>query len=962
VSPYTTLDRWLIFGLLPLVFLALGAHVRQAALTGLALPPVFATPPGDDGYPRVGGHPLEVETAGSGLEIGDKLIRIGDEDLRGRGYAGFMALALEQAGLALEAPLVFERDGLRREITLEMRRMGIPWLRVPFLTGVALSMLLLLIRRPGTPLLQRGCIACGALVISESIFMGGPRWQTFLSLSIFLVGLTLAFPLVTAWLGEFPGRASLSRPLPGLPWLAAFTGAIWVLPKLGYFVGGPIDPPRIPAVNSGFEAVSALALITPITWNYFHVGAVGKRQIKWLAYGCWTAALAMVPALAAPVFAPDWPWFEEMLGLAGLIGAAIPLGFLISVIAYNLFDVDRLISAVASYTLLLVALFAAALALVPRVAAALASATDLDADTTQLFLSVLLAALVVPVNRRLRPRLDHFFFPERRALESNVDALLDDLARAADERSLLETMTRGLFECFRALRAAGYEARGDGFAAVVACGAEPGALPPLRMDHPLCAVLGERGSPLVVSPHAAGGARSAPPALGGAFLAELGASLLLPVLRGDALAAFVALGPKHSGDVYTASDLALLSAVARTAARALDRLRAADELARERERRADEARRRREAEDAHFARSRHLAAASHDLRQPLHALGLFADALEKRVADPESRALVARMRSSATALREMFDALIDLSRLEQDAVSPAVAALELDRVLERIADEAEPAARAKGLRLRREPTGLRVQSDPVLLGRILQNLLVNAVRYTREGEVALSAELRDGAVHVCVSDTGPGIPAERREAIFREFVRLEGDASVQGLGLGLAIVERLVRLLGHRIAVESEPGRGSLFRLVLPAAAAPARDGRRAPEAAARAPDGALSGRRILVIDDDLDILLGMRALLEEWGAQVLLAASAEEALESVDAGETPDAVIADYRLGDARGSEVVEAIRRRLGRRIPALVVTGSRSAELHEDLARHGLAHLTKPLAPARLRAALAELLRGA
>jgi signal transduction histidine kinase len=954
VSPYTTLDRWLIFGLLPVVFLALGLHARQAVLTGLALPPVFATPPGDDGYPRVGGYPLEIETAGSGLEVGDRLIRIGDEDLRGRGYAGFMALALEQAGLSLRAPLVFERDGQRLETTLEMRRMGNPWLRVPFLAGVALSMLLLLIRRPGTPLLQRGCVACGALVICESIFMGGPRWQTWLSLSIFLAGLSVAFPLVTAWLGAFPGRPALARTLPGLPGLAAFTGVVWILPKLAYFLGGPLETARIPAVNSGFEAISALALILPISWNYFHVSAVGKRQIKWLAYGCWTAALAMVPALAAPVFAPDWPWFEEMLALAGLIGVAIPAGFLISVIAYNLFDVDRLISAVASYTLLLVGLFAAALALVPRVASALAGATRLDAGTTQLFLSVLLAALVVPVNRRLRPRLDHFFFPERRALESGVEGLLDDLARTGDERALLETATRGLCELFHAVRAAGYQAAGGDFAPLVAYGVAAEALPPLRSEHPLRAVIGERRSPLVVSPHAAGGARTAPPALGGAFLAALDASLLLPVQRGDALAAFVALGAKQSGDVYTASDLALLSAVTRAASRQLDRLRAADELASERARRAEEAQRRRAAEDAHFARSRHLAAASHDLRQPLHALGLFADALEKRVADPEARALVARMRSSATALREMFDALIDLSRLEQDAVQPAVAELDLDLLLERIADEAEPAARAKGLALRREPCGLRVRSDPVLLGRILQNLLVNAVRYTRAGEVALRAEARGGAVQIAVSDTGPGIPAERREAIFREFVRLESDDSVQGLGLGLAIVERLARLLGHPLSLESEPGRGSCFAVTVPLATS-----RPEPLRRAAAPD--LAGRRILVIDDDLDILLGMRALLEEWGAQALLAASSAEALESFDPDAAPDAVIADYRLGDARGTEVVEALRGRAGRRIPALVVTGSRSPELHEELARHGLPYLSKPLAPARLRAALAELLRG-
>jgi CheY-like chemotaxis protein len=188
---------------------------------------------------------------------------------------------------------------------------------------------------------------------------------------------------------------------------------------------------------------------------------------------------------------------------------------------------------------------------------------------------------------------------------------------------------------------------------------------------------------------------------------------------------------------------------------------------------------------------------------------------------------------------------------------------------------------------------------------------------------------------------------------------------VQGLGLGLAIVERLARLLDHPLSLESEPGRGSTFRVMVPEAPARGAARERARSSGLHALPGArspLAGRRILVVDDDLDILLGMRALLEQWGAEALLASSAEEALEGLDPKAPPDAVIADYRLGDALGTEVIEALRRRAARSIPALVVTGSRSAELLEDLARHGLLHLAKPLAPARLRAALAELLRDA
>ena len=195
---------------------------------------------------------------------------------------------------------------------------------------------------------------------------------------------------------------------------------------------------------------------------------------------------------------------------------------------------------------------------------------------------MLLAALVVPLNRRLRPRLDRFFFPEQRELESGVEALFGEIEKTRDEPGLVEAMTRGLHALFRAERAFGYEVGSGGFATVIASGAGAAAPPWLAPEHPLVALLAERGTPLVLSPDAAGGARTAPAALGGPFLVT---PLLLPVRRGKQLAAFVALGPKRSGDVYTASDLALLSAVCEAGARQLERLHAADELARERERR-----------------------------------------------------------------------------------------------------------------------------------------------------------------------------------------------------------------------------------------------------------------------------------------------------------------------------------------------------------------------------------------
>jgi hypothetical protein len=473
VGRYSTLDKLLLLVWLPIVVCLLGLHVREVARTGLAQPPVFATPPGDDGYPRVGGYPLEVETRGSGLEVGDKLLVVGGEDLRGRGYLGFMGIALEKAGLSRRTSLSYERDGVRHETTLEMRPFAVPWLRVPFLAMWTFVAAILLVRSPRTPVVQRGAIAIGGIMICQALFFGGPRWQTAASISIFFFAPLLFYPLGMLWIGGFPGREFLSRLMPGLTFWAWFTGVVWVAGKILYLTGAPFPSQQIPIVVSGLDAIGLMPFVATVTWNFLHADAVGRRRLKWAAYGGWIAAFAMISALAAPVLNPDWPWFEETLGVAGVVGGIMPLGFLIAIAAYNLLDIDRLISATASYTLLLAALFALALVLVPRVSAAFAAAFHLDSATTQLFLSVILAGLIVPLNRRLRPRVDRLFFPEQRTLESGVEVLLGEIEQTRDEGELIEAMARGLNALFHAERTFGYQAGPTGFAAVVALGTGP---------------------------------------------------------------------------------------------------------------------------------------------------------------------------------------------------------------------------------------------------------------------------------------------------------------------------------------------------------------------------------------------------------------------------------------------------------------------------------------------------------
>ncbi len=358
------------------------------------------------------------------------------------------------------------------------------------------------------------------------------------------------------------------------------------------------------------------------------------------------------------------------------------------------------------------------------------------------------------------------------------------------------------------------------------------------------------------------------------------------------------------------------------------------------------------AEQANIAKSKLLAAASHDLRQPLHALGLFVEALGQRVTTPGARPLIDNINRSVGALEDLFDALLDVSKLDAGVVEPEVRNVPLDPLLSRLASEYEPQATAKGLRWRCDGGGLVVRSDPILLETILRNLLSNALRYTASGKVDIDCVRDGGKVHVRVSDTGRGIAPEHHRAIFREFYQLgnpERDRT-KGLGLGLAIVDRLTRLLDHRIDVSSALGRGSTFALTLPAGAPIDAD---APE---RAPDTVAAdvARRVLVIDDEAAVREAMSVLLEDWGYDVTAAGSLDDALAQLESA--PDVIVADYRLQeDQTGAAAIRALQQQFGADIPALIVTGDTAPERIAQAQDSGFALLHKPVPPAKLRAFL-------
>ena len=361
-----------------------------------------------------------------------------------------------------------------------------------------------------------------------------------------------------------------------------------------------------------------------------------------------------------------------------------------------------------------------------------------------------------------------------------------------------------------------------------------------------------------------------------------------------------------------------------------------------------------QAESANRARTQFFAAANHDLRQPLHAMGLLAGALSEKVKDPEVVELTNTISASMEALEELFNELLDMSRLDSGKISPNPANFSIRQLFDKLRLEFEPEAAMKGLELRFPTNGRFLFSDPGLVERILRNLISNAIRYTAKGGVLVACRTRHGRPWLEVWDTGRGIAPDQQERIFDEFFQVanpERDRR-KGLGLGLSIVKRLCSLLDHELALVSRPGRGSVFRFQVPA-------GREPPRAAPRvavspASPGQLEGKTVIVVEDDVEIQTGMKSLLSAWGMDVSVYASASEVeAAAVTMTNAPDLIIADYRLpGGATGLNSIDSIRRRFGHAVPAILMTGSADPQLVSMAEEKGFHYLLKPVMPAKLR----------
>jgi signal transduction histidine kinase/CheY-like chemotaxis protein len=354
------------------------------------------------------------------------------------------------------------------------------------------------------------------------------------------------------------------------------------------------------------------------------------------------------------------------------------------------------------------------------------------------------------------------------------------------------------------------------------------------------------------------------------------------------------------------------------------------------------------AESASLSKSVFLAAASHDLRQPLHALSLLLFTLQQRTHDPEATELLKKVAISADSLDSLFKGLLDLSRLDAGSVHSEPRALALGPMLKRLENDFRPITQAKGLAFASPASDTWVKSDREMLERVLRNLLDNAVKYTERGGIAIRVEETPQSARIAVHDSGVGIDPAHRERIFEEYYQIRNPARDrrQGIGLGLAIVKRMCDLLGHSLRVDSAPGQGSIFEVTVPRCA-PEEAGHGAGERPSAASVEALRGLVIAVVEDDPEVQEAMRTLLSEWACRPVVAATSEEVLSALDSrGLTPDAVLADYRLAaPSTGIDAIAALFARYGE-IPAAIITGEINAADLEVPQSMSIAVMQKPM----------------
>lgn len=370
-----------------------------------------------------------------------------------------------------------------------------------------------------------------------------------------------------------------------------------------------------------------------------------------------------------------------------------------------------------------------------------------------------------------------------------------------------------------------------------------------------------------------------------------------------------------------------------------------------------------EAERANLSKTKFLAAVSHDLLQPLNAARLFTSALLEQSFGPRAEGLVRSVSASLDDVENLLGTLVDISKLDAGVIKPDITAFDLRDLLNNIAREFRQMAMAEGLELDFVPCSTVVKSDSQLLARILRNFLSNAIRYTGQGRILLGCRRRRDHILIQVWDTGPGIPQDKLAEIFQEFKRIRpaGSPPDKGLGLGLAIVDKISRMLGHQITVQSEEGRGSVFSVSVPLGRLRT-TGAVSKKSSLPAMEHGLNGARIWVIDNDHAIGRGMQTLLEGWDCRVVTAVSLTDLERQLDPARAPvDLILADYHLdNDENGVDLVAAINQCRGDKVPVIMITANYTNELKQHIREQGHLLMNKPVKPSKMRSTLNHLLR--
>lgn len=566
MRPLRTSQTVLLVTLVSMWVAAASLHLKQVIAGQLAWVGVYVGAAEDPTrLPIVRGFwPGASPDARGALQVGDRLRLAGAASLRGVGPFGFVARVHAAAADRhhLRVPITYERNGTVGHTRIALVPVAYPWRILPLTAALLVTAVLVMLRRPGAPEARAFFLIAIAFGLHWTFFFGGPRWQTYSWLAVFFTASLVMLPLgLRAFLIFPPEVAPADGRLPWWPWLFALFGPI----SLSWLLGWPLPP------ASGFRAVFATnvafiaVLLAVLTRNFRRAGPLGRRQLKWVVLGIYCGTVPVLLADLVALVAPAFWWLHELAVVAEI---CIPLAVLIAIARASLFDVDRLITGAAAATVLAVLGLAAVLSAVPPVAAAVSSAGNLNPDSVRLLLSVAAAAAIVPVYRVISPRIERLLFHERHALRAGIDGLLRELGAVDDPEALYALVGERLETLLRPHSCLIYAPLGSTFAPVLARGIAAGDAPP-ALAAPASIVAALRAGPAPVD------LRRWPAAdldeAARAAVAQLRAAVLLPAHRNGELAAVICLGGKRSGDVYTATDLALLAAVADKVSGALQR-------------------------------------------------------------------------------------------------------------------------------------------------------------------------------------------------------------------------------------------------------------------------------------------------------------------------------------------------------------------------------------------------------